>query len=73
MTEKFTILSFADYFIEERKHANAFLDKIGQFIDWSNIERLLRKKYKKTASADGRPAYPALPMFKLLLLQLAIL
>ncbi len=28
-----------------------------------------KQKYKKQASADGRPAYPALPMFKLLLLQ----
>lgn len=69
MTEIKTAPSFADYFIEQRKHSNTFLDKIGQFIDWSNIEKLLRKKYKKTASADGGPAYPALPMFKLLLLQ----
>ena len=69
MTDKFTTPGFADYFIEQRKHSNTFLDKIGQFIDWKHIEKLLKKKYKKTASADGRPAYPPLPMFKLLLLQ----
>ena len=69
MPEKSTPPSFADYFIAQRKHSNTFLDKIDMFIDWESIDKLLRKKYKKTASADGRPAYPPLPMFKLLLLQ----
>ena len=69
MTDKFTTPSLADYFVEQRKHSNTFLDKIHQFIDFKEVERLLKKKYKKTASADGRPAYPPLPMFKLLLLQ----
>ena len=68
-TDKFTTMGFADYLIEQRKHSNAFLDKIDQFIDWKNIEKQLKKKYRKTMSADGRPAYPCLPMFKLLLLQ----
>jgi IS5 family transposase len=62
-------MGFADYFMEHRKHANNFLDKIDGFIDWKNVEKLLKRKYKKTMSADGRPAYPPLPMFKLLLLQ----
>ncbi len=69
MTDKFTTTGFADYFLEQRKHSNTFLDKIDQFIDWKHIEKLLKKKYKKTFSADGRPVYPPLPMFKLLLLQ----
>jgi IS5 family transposase len=69
VTDKFTTTGFADYFIEQRKNSNVFLDKIDQFIDWKNIEKLLKKKYKKTFSADGRPAYPPLSMFKLLLLQ----
>jgi IS5 family transposase len=69
VTDKFTTTGFTDYFLEQRKHSNTFLDKIDQFIDWKHIEKLLKKKYKKTFSADGRPAYPPLPMFKLLLLQ----
>jgi transposase, IS5 family len=69
MTDKFTTPSFADYFVEQRKHFNVFLDKINQFIYFKEIEKLLKKKYKKIASADGRPAYPPLPMFKSLLLQ----
>lgn len=69
MTDKFTTPSFADYFVEQRKHFNVFLDKIDQFINFKEMEKLLKKKYKKIASADGRPAYPPLPMFKSLLLQ----
>jgi IS5 family transposase len=69
MTDKFTTHGFADYFIEQRKHSNTFLDKIHQIIDFREIEKILKKNYKKRASADGRPAYPPLPMFKLLLLQ----
>jgi len=69
VTDKFTTPGFADYFIEQRKHSNTFLDKIDQFIDFREIEKLLKKNYKRRASADGRPAYPPLPMFKLLLLQ----
>ena len=67
--DRFTTKGFADYFIERRGHANTFLDRIDVLIDWKKIERVLGKHYRKTASADGRPAYPALPMFKLLLLQ----
>lgn len=69
MTDKFTTKGLADYFLDQRRLSNAFLDKIDVLIDWASIEKVLRKKYRKTASADGRPAYPALPMFKLLLLQ----
>lgn len=69
MADRFTAKGFADYVIEQRGHANTFLDRIDALIDWKRIEKVLIKNYRKVASADGRPAYPALPMFKLLLLQ----
>ena len=69
MTDKFTAPSFADYLVGQRQHSVTFLDKIDKLIDWKPIEKILRQKYRKTASANGRPAYPPLPMFKLLLLQ----
>lgn len=69
MTDRFTTKGFADYAIEQKRRTNTFLDAINNLIDWKIIEKRLTKKYKKTASADGRPAYPALPMFKLMLLQ----
>lgn len=69
MTGKFTAYTFADYIVDQRKNNHTFLDKINNIIDWKPIEDILKKRYKKVASADGRPAYPPLPMFKLLLLQ----
>lgn len=69
MTDRFTTKGLADYFIEQRGHANTFLDRIDSLIDWKRIDKELLKGYRKVAGADGRPAYPALPMFKLLLLQ----
>ncbi len=38
-------------------------------MDWRPIEKILIRNYKKKASVDGRPAYPALPLFKMLLIQ----
>lgn len=70
MKDTFTAPTFADYFVEIRKQSRKnFLDDVDRLIDWKPIERILRKKYRKVASADGRPAYPPVPMFKLLLLQ----
>lgn len=66
----YTNPTFADYFVEIRKQTRkSFLDDVNRLIDWKPIEKVLRKKYRKVASADGRPAYPPVPMFKLLLLQ----
>jgi len=68
--QEFTTPTFADYFVGIRKQARkSFLDDVHLLIDWKPLEKILRKKYRKAASADGRPAYPPLPMFKLLLLQ----
>jgi transposase, IS5 family len=66
MTDQSTAKGFADYAVEQRGYTNTFLDHIDKVIEWGRIEKVLRKNYHKTASADGRPAYPALPMFKLL-------
>jgi transposase, IS5 family len=69
-SQEFTTPTFADYFVEIRKQTRKrFLDDVHLLIDWKPIEKILKKKYRKGASADGRPAYPPLPMFKLLLLQ----
>lgn len=68
--QEFTTPTFADYFVEIRRQTRkSFLDDVHHLIDWKPIEKIVRKKYRKVASADGRPAYPPLPMFKLLLLQ----
>jgi hypothetical protein len=60
---------FMDHFVESRVDADGFLSQVDRLMDWSPLEKLLKKHYKKVAAADGRPAYPALTMFKILLMQ----
>ncbi len=67
MKDKFTTLGFADYCVEQKKHTNTFLDTINQIIGWEVIEKLLKKKYKKTFGAEETGL--SIPtMFMLLLL-----
>lgn len=68
MTDRFTAKGFADYVVNQRGHANRFLDGIDALID-GKIQKVLLTNHRKVASADGRPLYPALPMLKLLVLQ----
>ena len=42
---------------------------IKEIIDFSKIEKLLKKKYKYTQNASGQAAYPALLLFKIIFLQ----
>ena len=60
---------FIHHFVESRVDADGFLSQVDRLMDWSPLEKLLKKHYKKVAAADGRPAYPALTMFKILLMQ----
>ena len=64
-----TQMGFADLMVFQRSRKSSFLDEVDSMVDWSPIEKILNRNYKKKASADGRPAYPALPLFKMLLLQ----
>ncbi len=58
-----------DYFMGRRRTKATFLDEINAVIDWKPIQTFLAKKLNRKANAVGNPAYPALPMFKVLLLQ----
>jgi IS5 family transposase len=55
--------------VEGRIDPEGFLSRVDRLVDWSPIERMLKKHYKKTTAADGRPVYPGLTMFKILLVQ----
>lgn len=52
-----------------RRRVETFLDDVDRIIDWKPIEGFLRKKLCRHKDAVGNPAYPALGMFKILLLQ----
>lgn len=59
-------LGFADAFLADKAGRNRRLERIATLIDWSAIEALLPAT--GPVSGPGRPAYPALAMFKALLL-----
>jgi IS5 family transposase len=62
-------MSFGDLELSVRRAKDTFLDEVRQIIDWKPIERAIRRNYKKQAAADGRPPYPGLALFKMLLIQ----
>jgi Transposase and inactivated derivatives, IS5 family len=61
----------ADFFIEKNRKRTTFLDGIDAIINWSRIEKILKTKLGRidNAPSPGVKAYPALLMFKILLLQ----
>jgi transposase, IS5 family len=59
-------LSFAEGLVVQPVGGNAVLEKVAAFLDWEPIDRLLSPV---RGGVMGAPAYPALMMFKALLLQ----
>ena len=55
--------------VRHNRMKHSFIRQINKCIDWRGIRTLLNKKYTKTQNAVGNPAYDALMMFKILLLQ----
>jgi len=62
-------LGFLDLAVSRLKKVRTFLDEVDRIIDWAPIEKLLKRKLGRNRDAVGNPAYPALGMFKVLLLQ----
>ncbi len=59
-------LSFADDLVADAERSNATLRRLSELIDWSEVDALLSGL---RSGAMGAPAYPALALFKALLLQ----
>jgi len=59
-------MSFAERLIVEAAGGNAVLDKVAGFVDWRPVSAMLAEVRGGTM---GAPGYPALMMFKALLLQ----
>jgi transposase, IS5 family len=69
MIKKELHMSFVSHHVERRTKKNCFLRQISQIINWEPIEKEINKIYKKGTSIDGRPSYPGLLLFKMMLLQ----
>lgn len=62
-------MSFVSHHVDRRTRKNSFLRQINAIIDWNPIEKEISKIYKKGHSVDGRPSYPGILLFKMMLLQ----
>lgn len=63
-------LSLADSFVTRRTRKGNFLNQIDQLIDWAPIEKTITKHYAPASDVTGRPAYPGILLFKMLLVGL---
>ena len=61
-------MSFCDFLLEKKRIRNNILDKLEVLINWKDLEIEVRVVLHKGKSVDGRPSYPALLLFKMLLL-----
>jgi IS5 family transposase len=70
MERKLGTFGLADFYIVQKRARPNFLDAVSVLIAWGRIGKLLRKKLRrKDENAVGVKAYPALIMFKALLLR----
>tara|TARA_R110002073_G_scaffold317802_2_gene491507 strand:+ start:525 stop:1007 length:483 start_codon:yes stop_codon:yes gene_type:complete len=60
-------MSFSDYYVTHRTRKGNFLLQINELIDWGPIEQAIRQHYAPVSDVIGRPAYPGLLLFKMLL------
>lgn len=69
MKLKLKDMSFSGLYVQKRIEKNKFFKHIKQIIDWQSLEKEVDKIYKKGTSVDGRPSYPGILLFKMLLIQ----
>ncbi len=63
-------MSFSDFYISHRTRKGNLLNQIDQLIDWQPIGQEIRRHYAPVSDVVGRPAYPGLLLFKMLLVGL---
>lgn len=60
-------MSFSDFYVTHRTRKSNFLNQIDHLIEWAPIEKAINQHYAPSSDATGRPAYPGLLLFKMLL------
>ena len=60
-------MNFSELDVTRRTRKGNFLNQIDQLIDWTPIEKAIAWHYAPVSDAAGRPAYPGLLLFKMLL------
>jgi IS5 family transposase len=60
-------MSFSDFDVVRRTRKGNFLNQIDHLVDWKPIEKAINQHYSPKSDVIGRPAYPGLLLFKMLL------
>lgn len=60
-------MSFSDFDVIRRTRKGNFLNQVDHLIDWKPIEKAINQHYSPKSDVTGRPAYPGLLLFKMLL------
>ena len=60
-------MSFSDIDVIRRTRKGNFLNQVDHLIDWKPIEKTINQHYSPKSDVTGRPAYPGLLLFKMLL------
>jgi transposase, IS5 family len=60
-------MSFSGFDVVRRTRKGNFLNQVDHLIDWKPIEKAINQHYSPKTDVIGRPAYPGLLLFKMLL------
>ena len=60
-------MSFSDFDVVRHTRKGNFLNQIDHLIDWASIEKSISQHYSPKSHVTGRPAYPGILLFKMLL------
>ena len=63
-------MGFSDGYVERRISKNTFFKQVNQLIDWSPLEKELKKVYKSGKKERGTKAYNPLLLFKMQLISI---
>jgi len=63
-------MSFAGLYVERKTRRSQFFKLVDAVINWEEIDREIKKIYKRGKSADGRPSYSGLILFKMQLISI---
>jgi IS5 family transposase len=60
-------MSFSDFYVDHRNRKSNFLNQSDHLITWKAIDGVVRQHYAPASDVTGRPAYPGLLLFNMLL------
>ena len=61
-------MSFSEYDVDRRTSKDNFLKQMGVLIDWNVIALEINRHYHPKSDVVGRPAYPGILLFKMLMI-----